>query len=243
MTALIACSHGTRFAEGRATVSEILDLLSLALPGVRIEPAFVDVEQPEVDDVVARVAADGHAVVVPLLLSTGHHTKVDIGRAVAPYPHVVSAGTMGPHELLAQALLRRLGELPGGDAGRRPGDHIVLAAAGSSDPEAVLDVEHMRDLLADELPAPVSIGYGAGAKPRIPRAVAAAREGGADRVIAASYVLAPGHFANLVLAAGADQVSAPLGTDPAVISVIAQRYRAAAAALRHPEPATSAIGA
>lgn len=225
---LIACSHGTRFAEGRATVSALLGLLARELPGTRIEQTFVDVEGPAVADVVARAAADGPAVVVPLLLSTGHHTRVDIGRAVAPYPQVTAAAPMGPHRLLIAAMLARLGGIPGGDAGLRPGDHVVLAAAGSTDPDALVAVERMRELLQRELPVPVSVGYGAGAHPRLPEAVRAARRTGARRVIAASYVLAPGHFANLVLSAGADAVSAPLGTDPAVAKVIAERFRQAA---------------
>lgn len=227
--ALIACSHGTRSAQGRATVAAIRARLAEALPGVRVEEAYVDVEQPEVADVVARVAADGPAVLVPLLLATGFHTRVDIARAAAPFENVVVAEPMGPHDLLIEALLGRLADLPEGDSGRRPGDHVVLAAAGSSDPAAAVATRRMRALLEDELPVPVSVGYGAGASPSIPEAVAAARAAGADRVIAASYVLAPGHFAGLVGSAGADQVTAPLGTHPAVIDVLVECYVRAAA--------------
>lgn len=227
---LIACSHGTRSAAGRATVAALIAQVAEELPGVRVEHAVVDVELPEVAGVVARVAADGPAVVVPLLLSPGHHTRVDIGAACTPYPQVTAAPALGPHPLLVQVLRRRLGELPGGDAGYRPGDHVVLAAAGSTDPIAARAVERMRDLLQAEIPAPITIGYGAGARPRLPEAVAAARTAGARRVVAASYVLAPGHFSGLVRTSGADVVSAPLGADPSVASVVAARYREAAGA-------------
>ena len=57
----------------------------------------------------------------------------------------------------------------------------------------------------------------------------AARAAGARQVVAASYVLAPGHFADLVAAAGADAVTAPVGTDPRVAEIVAERYRAALA--------------
>ena len=110
MTTLIACSHGTRFEEGREAVRALVDEVRTLLPDVRVEQAFVDVEEPEVGDVVARVAADGPAVVVPLLLSTGFHTEVDIARAVAPFPHVVKAPALGPHDLLALVLEARLDE-------------------------------------------------------------------------------------------------------------------------------------
>ncbi|MGY5764736.1 sirohydrochlorin chelatase [Brachybacterium sp. DNPG3] len=232
--ALIACSHGTRFAEGREAVTAIIARLAGHLPGTRVIPAVVDVEDHEIAGVVEQAVADGPAVVVPLLLSTGFHTGVDIARAVAPHPEVVAAEAMGPHPALVRTLLRRLRELPGGDAGQRPGDHVVLAAAGSSDPAAARACEEMRALLAAELPVPVTLGYGAGTSPRLPEAVAAARAAGAERVIAASYVLAPGHFANLVVRSGADLVSAPLGVDDDVVDVILERYREAAARLPVP---------
>lgn len=234
MTTLVACSHGTRFPAGRAAVARIRAALADAVPGAEVREAYVDVEQPEVAGVVAEAAAHGPVVVLPLLLSTGFHTSVDIAAAVAPHPGAAAAAPLGPHELLVRALRDRLAAVSGGDAGHRPGDHVVLAAAGSSDPAAARAVERMRDLLAARLPAPVTVGYGAGCAPTIPEAVASARTAGARRVIAASYVLAPGHFADLVERAGADLVSAPLGDHPAVIAVAAARFRQACLALTAP---------
>ncbi|MEJ6543962.1 CbiX/SirB N-terminal domain-containing protein [Brachybacterium paraconglomeratum] len=231
MTTLVACSHGTRFPAGRAAVARIRAALADAVPGTEVREAYVDVEQPEVAGVVAEAAAHGPVVVLPLLLSTGFHTSVDIAAAVAPHLGAAAAEPLGPHELLVRSLRDRLAAVSGGDAGHRPGDHVVLAAAGSSDPAAARAVERMRDLLAARLPAPVTVGYGAGCAPTIPEAVARARAAGARRVIAASYVLAPGHFADLVERAGADLVSAPLGDHPAVIAVAAARFRQARPAL------------
>jgi sirohydrochlorin ferrochelatase len=227
MTTLVACSHGTGSAAGRTEIARSRAALARAVPEAEVREAYVDVQRPEVADVVAEAAAHGPVVVVPLLLSTGFHTGVDIAGAVAPHPGAVAAAPLGPHPLLVRALRDRLAGVPGGGAGHRPGDHVVLAAAGSSDPAAARAVERMRDLLAARMPAPVTIGYGAGCAPSIPEAVAAARRAGARRVIAASYVLAPGHFAGLVGAAGADLVSPPLGDHPAVIEVAAQRFREA----------------
>lgn len=224
MTTLIACSHGTRFAEGRDAIHALLDLIRDVLPGVDVVEAFVDVQDPSIDDVVA--ATEGPAVVVPLLLSAGFHTGVDIARAARTRDDVVAADPLGPHELLAELLAARLAE-----AGLGAGDHVVLAAAGSSRPEAAAHVERMRELLAPLVPAPLTVGYAAGADPRIPDAVAAARAAGARRVVAASYVLAPGHFANLVSGAGADVVTAPLAPDERVARVVAERFRAGVARL------------
>ncbi len=57
-----------------------------------------------------------------------------------------------------------------------PGDAVVLAAAGSSDPRAADAVEAVaRGLRAAWPHGPVIVGYGAGAQPSVPDAVAAAR--------------------------------------------------------------------
>ncbi|MEL5990328.1 sirohydrochlorin chelatase [Microbacterium phosphatis] len=221
---LIACSHGTRFEEGREEIRALVEQVRAVLPGVPVAQAFVDVEEPSIDDVVASV--EGPAVIVPLLLSAGFHTGIDIARAARTRDDVVAAAPLGPHPLLALTLLERLQA-----AGLRAGDHVVLAAAGSSRPEAAVHVEQMRDLLAPLLSQPVTVGYAAGADPRIAAAVTAARDAGAQRVVSSSYVLAPGFFSNEVLAAGADVTTAPLGADERVARVIAERYQTGLEAL------------
>lgn len=223
---LIACSHGTSSLAGRAAISALVEKVRLLLPHVAVEEAFVDVQQPEIDDVV-RATAPRAAVVVPLLLSTGFHTKVDIARAVTDAGGRASAtAPLGPHPLLADLLTTRLRE-----AGTAPGDAVVLAAAGSTDPAASVDVVAMADLLRERVDGPVSVGFAAGAGTRIGAAVAAARDAGAPRVVAASYVLAPGFFADVIARSGADLVTAPLAPDDLVARVVVERYLAAAAPL------------
>jgi sirohydrochlorin ferrochelatase len=226
---LVACSHGTASEEGRAVVRELVERIADLVPGTAVAQAFVDVEQPEVADVVADSVADGPVVVVPLLLSTGFHTEVDIAGSVKPYALAARAPALGPHPLLVDVLRDRIAETLGEEL--RAGDHVVLAAAGSSNPKAVVDVEGLVELLEAALPVPVSAGYAAGATPTIAEAVAAARAGGAQRVIAASYVLAPGYFAGLVHRAGADVVTPPLGADARIAEIAAERFRDALATL------------
>ncbi len=222
MTTLIVCSHGTRSLPGRAVVAAIIDQVRAALPGVTVLQAFVDVEEPAVADVVASVT--GPVVVVPLLLSRGFHTNVDIARAVAGRADAVATAPLGPHPLLAEVLASRLAEAIAPTAA----GSLVLAAAGSSSPDAVEDVEAVAALLRTVLDgsagAAVTVGYAAGATPRIADAVAAA---GAGPVVALSYVLAPGYFADVVASAGADLTTAPLGADPRIAQIVVERYRAA----------------
>ncbi len=219
---LVGCSHGTDDVAGRAAVRSILTGAAARRPELDVREAFVDVQQPEVANVVAdalETDAAG-AVVVPLLLSSGFHVKVDIAEAV-DQPGATAASPLGPDPRLVDILVDRLEAV---DLG--PDDLVVLAAAGSSDPAAALAVEQVAAGLADRIPQPVTIGYGAGAEPRVPAAVAAARadvpEGG--RVVIASYLLAPGYFHDRVLEAGADVVTDPLAPDDRLVEIVLDRY-------------------
>lgn len=221
MSTFIVCSHGTASPAGRATVAEIVDQVRALLPGVDVREAFVDVQQPDIDSVVA--AAPEPPIVLPLLLSRGFHTRVDIARAVRAREGARQTGPLGPHPLLAEILRDRVVDA----SEPRPGDHVVLAAAGSTDPRAALDVQGQAALLRALLPVPVSVGYAAGTTPTIADAVARARADGATRVIACSYVLAPGYFADVVRAAGADLTTDVLGADPRIARIAQERLRAA----------------
>jgi len=86
---LIGCSHGTADDAGRATIRALLQqvrdaVAALGGGAVEVREAFVDVQYPRVDAVVATAvdAVPAGAVVVPLLLSGGFHVHVDIARAV-----------------------------------------------------------------------------------------------------------------------------------------------------------------
>jgi sirohydrochlorin ferrochelatase len=62
---------------------------------------------------------------VPLLLSPGHHTAVDIAGAAAAVGRVHVAPALGPSTRLVTLLHQRLVV-----AGLCPGDEVVLAASG-----------------------------------------------------------------------------------------------------------------
>lgn len=225
MTTLITCSHGTNDPAGQEAVRRLIEDVRALLPAVKVVAAVVDVEQPQIDEVIAREAPRDDVVVVPLLLSVGYHTAVDISRAVAAHGDVGQSEPLGTHPLIAEILVDRIRDaLPGGWL---PGDHVVLAAAGSSNPAAIVDVEAVAARLRRLIPAPVTVGYASAAVPRIADAVADARRDGAARVIAASHVLAPGFFAGLVSAAGADVISVPLAPDPRIAQVVVDRFHAA----------------
>ncbi len=86
---------------------------------------------------------------------------------------------------------------------------------------------------------PVVTAYAAASEPRIPDAVHAARAEG-RRTVAASYVLAPGHFSRVIEKAEADLTSAPIGADPRLATVVWERWAAARGAVREPDAADAA---
>jgi sirohydrochlorin ferrochelatase len=150
---------------------------------------------------------------------------VDIAGAVAGHAAAVAARPLGPDARLVAVLRQRLME-----AGADPGDPltaVVVAAAGSSDPRSVADVENTADLLQREWAGAVTTGYGSAAQPTVADAVLAARRGGAERVVVAAYLLAPGHFHDKLAGAGADTVTAPLLPDERIAAVLLDRYDAA----------------
>ncbi|MGM7665812.1 sirohydrochlorin chelatase [Microbacterium sp. A93] len=227
MTTLIACSHGTGDPAGQRAIRTLIESVQGLLPDVTVVAAVVDVEQPQLEEVLASLAPVDDLIVVPLLLSIGYHTAVDISQAVARHTGARQAEPLGTHPLIAEVLVDRLAAaVPGGWL---PGDHVVLAAAGSSNPGAMADVEEVAIRLRAHIPVPVTVGYASASVPRIGDAVAAARASGARRVIAASHLLAPGFFAGVIGGAGADVVSLPLAPDARIAQVIVDRYLAGSA--------------
>lgn len=221
---LLAVAHGTRNPAGVHAVCQIVDAVRTHHSGLDVRLGWIELVEPGVPVVLADIAPDLAAIVVPLLLSSGYHDRVDLPAAIAATrPGTAHAAVLGPDPLLAVALADRLSE-----AGYTAGDAVVLAGAGSSDPDAVASVPAQASLLAAELglragaPAAVTVGFGSAASPTVVEAVSAARTGG-GRVAIAPYLLAPGFFADRLGDAGADVVAAPLGAHPALIDLIVQR--------------------
>lgn len=227
LPALVACSHGTSSEAGRTAVAALVAAVADRLPQTRIVPAFVDVQQPTPGEVLRELG--GPAVVVPLLLSAGYHVYVDLTDAVQGHPAARLAAALGPDERLVEVLADRYSST--GSEGLN--DAVVLACAGSSDVRAVHDCAQMAGLLSQRLGRPVTPAFLSAAHPRLDAAVHHARAGGASRVVALTYLLAPGFFAESAAAAGADVTTAPLLTpderpDPRVVELVVDRYRAAA---------------
>jgi sirohydrochlorin ferrochelatase len=233
---LVAVAHGSADPRAAATISDLMATVaerasSRGLGAPDLRTAYLGHAPPSLAQVMQTV--QGRVTVLPLLLTAAYHSKADIPRALARCGHRrVSYGeTLGPHPLLLSALERRLAEAAGADIDpRRTG--VVLAAAGSSDPEANATIAG----LAARWQAKsgwfaVRPGYASAAVPSPAAAVAGLLRAGASRVLVATYLLAPGFFADRIratsLAAGAAAVSAPLGAAAEVADVLLDRYQEA----------------
>jgi sirohydrochlorin ferrochelatase len=243
-------AHGSKDPRAAATVTDLLAVVRGRLGAARGAPevraAFLDHCAPSLPQALASLAPDGHArypcVAVPLLLTAAYHAVADIpaqlaaATAALPRLDVRCAATLGPHPLLLAALERRLREagVAVDDPRARAATRVVLAAAGSSDPAANAAIA----ALAARWAAlrgwkAVVAAYASASGPRPGEAVASLRGApGGGPVVVASYLLAPGHFADKVraaaLEAGACAVTGVLGAAPEVAEVVLDRYAAVA---------------
>lgn len=231
---LLATSHGTSDSAGATAVAALVEAVAAADPGIRVIGGFVDVQQPDVPTCLERTELDDTVILVPLLLSAGYHVYVDLAeasQAAAQVVHVTAA--LGPDERLIEILAERLI-----GAGFRSGDRVILAAAGSSDARACADCHRVGEQLSARLGQFVVVAFLSAAEPRLRGAILGVRvENPTARVFVATYLLAPGYFADMAIAAGADVTTPPLlmagvAPHPKLVELVHDRYLAGIAATR-----------
>lgn len=193
---VLATSHGTDSVAGREAIAlireQVRSLLDQRTDGVeyRVHEAYVDVESPSVDDAAAALPKDEPCVIVPILLSTGFHTQVDLRRAAraSGIERIVIAESLGPDSRLARLARTRLEE-----AGWTPenGSVVVQGAAGSSRADGRADMERAAELLSEALGTQVQHGFIASIDPKFHEVVAEYKP-----EYAATYLLAEGFFAS-----------------------------------------------
>jgi sirohydrochlorin ferrochelatase len=247
--ALVAVAHGSADPRAAATIGELMSLVArraadrgLSVPDLRV--AYLGHAAPSVPQVMRTFGPDTQITVLPLLLTAAYHSKTDIPRVLARAGttrlNVTYGAPLGPHPLLLRALERRLPETA---FENRAQTGVVLAAAGSSDPAANATIAGLaaqwqaaagwfavRPAAAGGQGSSAAAGGQGSTAPA--HAVTELLRAGARRVVVASYLLAPGLFADRIrdasLAAGAAEVSPALGAVPEVADVLLDRYQEAA---------------
>ncbi|MFJ1990043.1 sirohydrochlorin chelatase [Streptomyces asiaticus] len=232
---LLIIAHGSRDPRHAATVDALRARVRSLRPGLRVEAAFLEFNAPRVPQVLARLAAADaiEVIALPLLLTRAFHAKTDIPavlrEATARHPRlsVRQAEVLGPSPLLVDALERRLHE-----AGLRPADRsstgVVLASAGSTDPEAIAVIAEIAREWRHTGWCAVRPAFASASLPRTEDAVRALRAEGVPRVAVAPYVIAPGRVPDRIAsgaeAAGADLLAPVLGPAPELARLLLTRY-------------------
>ncbi|MEU9477579.1 sirohydrochlorin chelatase [Streptomyces sp. NPDC048191] len=240
---LVVIAHGSRDPRHAATVHALVERVRSLRPGLRVETGFLDFNVPSVHGVLESLAAQGvrDVVALPLLLTRAFHAKADIPAVLREAPtrlRIRQADVLGPSPLLLSALQRRLYE-----AGLTPADKsstgVVLASAGSSDPEAIAVIADIAREWWHTGWCAVRPAFASASLPRTEDAVAELRALGCERVAVAPYVLAPGFLPDRIArgAAGADVLADVLGAAPEVAQLLLERYDQAR------RPALAALGA
>ncbi|MGC0422848.1 sirohydrochlorin chelatase [Embleya sp. AB8] len=230
---LLAVAHGSRDPRHAETMAALAARVRALRPGLRVEIGYLDHCGPRVPDRLDALARAGarSAIAVPLLFTPAFHAKYDVPDVLRDRRlSVRRTATLAPSPLLLDALDRRVRE-----AGVRPGDArygVVLATAGSTDPEAgavttIVAREWRRTGWCAVVPAFASAHQGS----TIDAAVAELRALGAERIAVASCLLAPGILPDRIveqaLAAGADVVTEPVADTPEIARLVLARYDAA----------------
>ncbi|WP_280410341.1 sirohydrochlorin chelatase [Nocardia brasiliensis] len=231
--ALIAVAHGSRDPRSAATMAAVVADLAAARPEYEVRLAFLDLNAPSVEHVVAAVAAAGHthAVVTPLLLGSAFHARVDLPGLLAaartrhPQLRLTQADVLGSDARLIGALRDRV--LERRTASSRLG--IAVAAVGSSSAAANALTAEVARRLAARTGQLTEICF-ATTEPTVGQAISRLRARGAEEILVAPWFLAPGLLTDRLVAAAPHVVHAGvIGAHPALSEIVWERYDAALA--------------
>ncbi|MEU3614930.1 sirohydrochlorin chelatase [Streptomyces sp. NPDC006872] len=241
---LVVIAHGSRDPRHAATVHALVRRVRSLRPGLRVETGFLDFNIPSVHGVLESLATEGvvrDVVALPLLLTRAFHAKADIPavlRDAPPQLRIRQAEVLGPSPLLLAALERRLYEA-GLTSADKSSTGVVLASAGSTDPEAIAVIAEIAREWRRTGWCAVRPAFASASLPRTEDAVRELRALGCSRVAVAPYVLAPGFLPDRIArgAAEADVLADVLGPAPEVARALLERYDSART------PALAAVGA
>jgi sirohydrochlorin ferrochelatase len=117
-TALLLIAHGSRQPEANADLHRLADELRRTREYAVVEPAYLELAEPDIEAGGARCAERGarRVVLVPYFLSAGVHVRRDLAaarqRLAGRFAGVEFrlAEPLGPHPLLAQIVGQRARE-------------------------------------------------------------------------------------------------------------------------------------
>lgn len=233
-TTLVLTAHGSRDPRSAANTHAIAGHLRRVAPEYDVRVAFCEHSTPNLRDVLRDVGDD--AVVVPFLLASAYHARVDIPAVIAESGAAVQiAPTLGEDDRLVQVLGERL--TAAGASRFDPELGVVVAAVGSSHAAANARTARIAAPLSHGTRwAGVEVAFATqGPQPSLPEAVDRLRARGATRLMIAPWFLAHGRITDGIAGYAARNgiaMAEPLGAHRLVAATVLDRVEAALAAAR-----------
>ncbi|MCV7423974.1 sirohydrochlorin chelatase [Mycobacterium yunnanensis] len=228
--ALILAAHGSADPRSPEVAHALAGRIRRLRPGLEVRAAFLEKSQPYVGDVLSDLARCGApAVVVPMLLASAHHARVDLPAVIEESGATVEvAEALGEDPDLVTLLGQRV-TAAGAPADRRDVG-VVVVAVGSSSAAANARTATLADALTARTRwAAVEVAFATGPHPTVAEAATRLRSRGARRLVVAPWFLAHGRITDRVAATAAElgiPMAEPLGSHNLVAAALLDRYDA-----------------
>ncbi|MDV2683274.1 sirohydrochlorin chelatase [Alkalihalophilus lindianensis] len=183
MNAILYVGHGSRVQAGNQELISFIESVKVYFKEIPIqEHAFIELAAPSIAEGITACIEKGatRIAVVPVLLLTANHAKLDIPREIDEakkrYPHVhfVYGRPFGVEATLISILKKRLEQKGLPMITARPEEEereeamVLVVGRGSSDPDANSDLMKISRLLWEEAPiADVEVCYIAATRPTV----------------------------------------------------------------------------
>lgn len=231
MTTLVLTAHGSRDPRSAANTEAIAGHLRRVAPEHEVRVAFCEHSTPNLRDVLG--ALRGPAVVVPFLLASAYHARVDIPAMIAQSGvEAQVAPTLGEDDRLVQVLGERL--TAAGASRFDPELGVVVVAVGSSHAAANAQTARITTPLTRGTRwAGAEIAFATDdAGSSVPAAVDRLRARGATKLMIAPWFLAHGRITDRITAYAQQTgiaMAEPLGAHRLVAATVLDRVEAALA--------------
>jgi len=229
-TTLVLTAHGSRDPRAAANTQAIAGHLRRVAPEYAVRVAFCEHSAPNLRDVLRETttgSAGDDTVVVPLLLASAYHARIDIPAMIAESGAGVRvAPTLGEDSRLVQVLGERL--TSAGASRFDPELGVVVVAVGSSHAAANAQTATIAAPLSRGTRwAGVEVAFATeGPQPSVPEAVERLRARGATKLMIAPWFLAHGRITDRVAAYAAQAgipMAEPLGAHRLVAATVLDR--------------------
>lgn len=224
---LVLTAHGSADPRSAEVTHAVAGRIRRLRPWLDVRPAFLEQNGPSLLDTLHGLHTPG--VVVPFLLASAFHARIDIPAVVAESGALVDrAEVLGEDPALLTVLRQRLAEL-----GVSPDDRdlgVLVVAVGSSHPVANAQTATVAHALQRGTRwAGAQVAFATGPYADVADVADRLRASGAGRLVIAPWFLAHGRITDRVAAYAAAEgipMAEPLGSHNLVAATVLDRFDA-----------------